>query len=223
VSSSPRTSWKSYALTALIALVAGGFAGRHAPAVSTAYASDILWAAPGVVAGDIQEQEQEIAPGAIPLKVGYIRSDVIMQVHPRVPELRTALEAQLRAWSDQQAELETRVTSLQNELRTGQLTPLTRRNKEAELSEALENLTTFQTDIWAQGGQAERKEAELMKPILDALDTAIRGIAEGERFDLIFDSSGGGLLFGHRSLDLTARVLEALGIDPPSSGGGGSD
>jgi len=219
VSSSPRTSWKSYALTALIALAAGGFAGRHAPTVPTAYASDILWAAPGVATGSLQEQE--IAPGAIPLKVGYIRSDIIMQIHPRVPELRTALEAQLRAWSEQQTALEEQVSTLQNELRTGQLTPLTRRNKEAELNQAVESLTTFQTEIWVQGGQAERKEAELMQPILDALDAAIRGIAEGERFDLIFDSSGGGLLFGHHSLDLTSRILEALGIDPPPSGGGG--
>jgi len=219
VSSSPRTSWKSYTLTALIALVAGGFAGRHAPAVSTAYASDILWAAPGVATGALQEQE--LAPGAIPLKVGYIRSDIIMQIHPRVPELRTALEAQLRAWSEQQTALEGQVTALQTELRTGQLTPLTRRNKEAELAQTMESLTTFQNEIWVQGGQAERKEAELMQPILDALDAAIRGIAEGERYDLIFDSSGGGLLFGHRSLDLTSRVLEALGIDPPPSGGGG--
>ncbi|MFC1559144.1 hypothetical protein ACFL39_00975 [Gemmatimonadota bacterium] len=51
--------------------------------------------------------------------------------------------------------------------------------------------------------------------MLTAVDAAITAIAEGERFDLIFDSSGGGLLFGHHTLDLTRRVLEALGINPP--------
>lgn len=221
MSSTSHSPWKTYTLTVLIALGVGGLAGRHAPTVQTAYASDILWAAPGVTAGAFQEQETDIPPGAKPLKVGFIRSDLIMQLHPRIPEIRTALEAQLREWTRQQQELEGRVATLQNELRTGQLTPITRRNKEAELAQAMEGLTTFQNEIWVQGGQAERKEAELMQPILTAVDEAIKGIAEGERFDLIFDSSGGGLLFGHRSLDLTRRVLELMGIDPPPAEGQG--
>ncbi|MFC1559434.1 hypothetical protein ACFL39_02475, partial [Gemmatimonadota bacterium] len=78
-----------YTITALIALVVGGLAGRHVPAVQTAYASDIIWAAPGITAASLQEQESEIAPGAKPLKVGFLRSDLIMQLHPRIPEIRT--------------------------------------------------------------------------------------------------------------------------------------
>ncbi|MFC1629448.1 OmpH family outer membrane protein [Gemmatimonadota bacterium] len=215
MSSTPHSPWKMYTITALIALVVGGFAGRHAPTVQTAYASDILWAAPGVTADALQEQEADIAPGAKPLKVGFLRSDLIMQLHPRIPEIRTALEAQLREWTRQQAELEGQVTTLQTDLRTGQLTPNTRRAKEAELAQAMEGLTTFQNEIWVTGGVAEQKETELMQPILAAIDVAITEIAEEEEFDLIFDSSGGGLLFGHRSLDLTRQVLESLGINPP--------
>ncbi len=215
MSSTPHSQWKMYTITALIALVAGGFAGRHAPTVQTAYASDVLWAAPGVTVKALQEQEADIEQGAKPLKVGFLRSDLIMQLHPRLPEIRTALEAQLREWTRQQQELEGQVATLQTELRTGQLTPNARRARETELAQAMEGLTTFQNEIWVTGGVAEQKEAELMQPILTAVDAAITAIAEGEQFDLIFDSSGGGLLFGHRSLDLTRQVLEALGINPP--------
>lgn len=202
-------------MTALIALGAGGIGGGHAAPLPTADASGLLWAVPGLDLRRIQ-QEPEIAPGAKPLKVGFVRSDLIMQLHPRVPEIRNALEAQLRQWQTQQQDMETRAQTLQNELRTAQLSPVSRRNKESELAKTLEDLTRFQTEMWTPGGQAEQKEQELMKPVIQAIDEVIKGIAEGERYDLIFDGSSGGMLFGHRDLDLTRMVLEGLGIEPPA-------
>jgi outer membrane protein len=215
VSNSTQAPWKVYVAAALIALGAGGLAGRHAPPLSQAGAAGLLWAAPGIDAGVWQQQEAGIPEGAKPLKVGFIRSDLILQLHPRVPELRSALEAQLRQWQQQQSELEGRAQTLQNELRTGQLSPIARRNKEAELAQTMEDLNTFQTEVWTPGGRAEQKEQELMKPIVDAIDEAIKTIAEGEFYDLIFDGSAGGLLFGHRELDLTRAVLQRMGIEPP--------
>lgn len=224
MSNSIHAPWKIYSVTALIALGAGGFAGRNAPPVPHASAAGIVWAAPGLNASKAQqEQEEGIAPGEKPLKIGFIRSDLIMQLHPRVPEIRSALEAQLLQWQQQQADLEARATTLQNELRTGQLTPIARRSKEAELAQTVEDLATFQTEMWSPGGRAEQKEQELMKPVIDGIDEAIRTIAEGESYDLIFDGSAGGLLFGHRDLDLTTAVLERMGINPPEPPPGQGD
>jgi len=205
--------WKVYGMAALIALCAGGMAGGGANPVPSARADSILWSSPALAG---QEEDQDIAPGARPLKVGFIRSELIMQLHPQVPEIRNAFERQVREWQRQQTDMQTRIETLQTELRTAQLTINGRRTREAELAQLLEDAQTFQAEVWAQGGRAEQKEAELMQPIFDAVDQVISTLAEGERYDLIFDGSAGGLLFGHLSLDLTRTVLEQLGIDPPA-------
>lgn len=210
----PNTApWKVYGMAALIALCAGGMAGRGADPVPSVRADSILWSSPALAG---QEQDQDIAPGARPLKVGFIRSELIMQLHPQVPEIRNAFERQVREWQRQQSDMQARIEALQTELRTQQLTINGRRSREAELAQLLEDAQAFQTEVWAQGGRAEQKEAEMMQPIFDAVDQVISTIAEEERYDLIFDGSAGGLLFGHLSLDLTRVVLEQLGIDPPA-------
>ena len=209
--------WKIYLMTALIALGAGGLAGRHVPPVSEARAEGVLWAAPGALE-TLQEQEEDpLAAPARMLKIGFINSQAVFDLHPRVPDLRSALEAQVRQWQQEQVDLEGRAQTLQNELRTAQLSPGQRRAKETELQNSLAELARYQTEVWQQGGLAEQKEQELMQPIIQAIDQAIRDIAEGSGFDLILDAGGGGLLFGHRSLDLTKPLMERMGIPIPET------
>jgi outer membrane protein len=209
--------WSVYAMSALIALGVGGVAGRHAPPPAVARAEGVRWVAPGVLARLQEPQAPAQVEGRRPVKLGFINSQAVLEQHPRVPELRQALEAQLRQWQQEQTDLGNRATALQNELRTGQFTPNQRRAKETELTGVLGDLNRYQTEIWGSGGEAERKEQELLQPVIEAIDAAIRDIAEGEGYDLIFDAGGygGGIIFGHQSLDLTRRVLDKLGIAPP--------
>ncbi|MFO7769115.1 MAG: OmpH family outer membrane protein, partial [bacterium] len=79
----------------------------------------------------------------------------------------------------------------------------------------------FQVEMWGQGDRAEQGEQELMKPVVDAMDAVIADLAEEEGYDMIFDAASSGMLFGHKDLDLTATVMERLGITPPEGGPGG--
>lgn len=216
MNSSTPSPWKVYATAAIIAAIAGGLVGSDALIVPMAMAESPLRSGPGALD---RQQEQEIDPVSAPprmLKIGFVNSQAIFDMHPRVPELRSALENQLRQWQQEQVDLQGRAQTLQNELRTAQLSPGQRRSKEAELQDVMSQVARYQTEIWSPGGRAEQKEKELMQPIIQAIDQTIREIAEGAGFDLILDAGSGGLLFGHRSLDLTRPVLERLGIPIPS-------
>jgi Skp family chaperone for outer membrane proteins len=162
-----------------------------------------------------QQEEGGTAPEQQSLKLGFIRSDIILSLHPGVPGIRTSLEEQLRAWQQQQDDMQARAEALQNELRTAQLSPVRRRTREEELQQTVDELARFQTQMWSQGGLAEQKEQELMQPVFDEIDAVIRDIAEGQGFHLIFDASAGGLLFGHIDMDLTRQAMDKLGIEPP--------
>jgi outer membrane protein len=167
---------------------------------------------------------QEVAgqePG-VP-KLGFVNSQYVFELHPQVPDIRRTFENQLEQWQRQQVEMEQRAEGLQNELRTAQLSPNQRRSKEAELRQLLEDLASFQTQLWSPGGRAETREQELMQPVIQAMDKVIQGIAEQEGYALIFDVTASGLLFGHQDLDLTRQVMLQLGITPsPPPGGGDS-
>lgn len=216
MSRSSNHSWQMYVITALIAITAGGIGGRVAPPVAGARAEGVLWAAPGYGIEMLARQEQDpVAETQQALKLGFIRSDVIMSRHPSVPGIRTSLEDQLMAWQRQQEDMQARAETLQNELRTAQLSPGRRRAKEEELQTTAEELAQFQTQMWSQGGIAEQKEQELMQPVFDEIDAVIRDIAEGQGFHMIFDASAGGLLFGHIDMDLTMEAMEKIGIELP--------
>ena len=217
VSRSSTHSWQIYVITALIALTAGGIGSRLTPPVASASAEGVLWAAPGYGIEMLARQQAADSTGQTTqaLKLGFIRSDIIMNQHPSVPGIRTSLEGQLLAWQRQQEDMQARAEALQNELRTAQLSPGRRRAKEEELQTTADELAQFQTQMWSQGGIAEQKEQELMQPVFDEIDAVIRDIAEGQGFHLIFDASAGGLLFGHIEMDLTLQAMEKIGIEPP--------
>ena len=214
MSKQPRT-WKIYLMSALIAGVVGGLAGRHVPPVPEAGA-DILYRAADVDEA-IQEPARAVTEG---LKLGFLNTQYIFNNHPQVPEIQQAFENQLMEWQRQQAELEERAQTLQTELRTAQLGLQERRRKEQELTQVMQDLQTFQVEMWGQGGRAEQKEQELMKPVVDAMDAVIADLAGQEDYDLIFDAASSGMLFGHKDLDLTSTVMERLGISPPEGGPG---
>ncbi len=217
MSRSSTLSWQMYAVTALIALTAGGIGGRLTPPVPRARAEGILWAAPGygIEMPARQEEGQPAQTQQVP-KLGFIRSDIILSMHPGVPGIRASIEEQLRAWQRQQEDMQARAEALQNELRTAQLSPVRRRTRQEELQQTIDELNQFQTQMWSSGGLAEQKEQELMQPIFDEIDAVIRDIAEGQGFHLIFDASAGGLLFGHLDMDLTRQAMDKLGIEPPA-------
>ena len=216
MSRSSNHSWQIYVITALIALTAGGIGGRLAPPVAQARAEGVLWAAPGYGIEMLAQQQEDLpVQTQQALKLGFIRSDVILSQHPSVPGIRTSLEDQLRAWQRQQEDMQARAEALQIELRTAQLSPVRRRSKEAELQQTADELAQFQTQVWSSGGVAEQKEQELMQPVFEEIDAVIRDIAEGQGYHLIFDASVGGLLFGHIDMDLTLQAMEKIGIEPP--------
>jgi outer membrane protein len=207
--------WRIYGLAALIAIACGTAAGRWGTSVPEVRADSILWASPRLDLNEIQQEEG--------LKIGFIRSDIILQLHPSVPDIRSSFEEQILAWQSQQQDLTARGETLQMELRTAQLSPVQRRSREEELQRVLEELAAFQTEMWSAGGRAEQKEQELMQPVFDEIDAVIRDIAEGSGYDLIFDASAGGLLFGHVDLDLTRIAMEKLGIEAPEPPPGQGD
>ncbi|MGD9976734.1 MAG: OmpH family outer membrane protein [Bacteroidales bacterium] len=85
-----------------------------------------------------------------------------------------------------------------------------REMKEKELSEMQQRAQEFQQTAEQD---YQRYQSEIMKPVIDKADAAIKKVAKGNSFTYIFDTSSGILLyFSEQSVDILPLVKKELGI-----------
>jgi len=87
---------------------------------------------------------------------------------------------------------------------------LTKQDKEQEIQDLQQRIATFQQS--AQDSY-QRKQGELLQPILKKLQNAIDEVAEDGKYIYIFDDSAGGtLLYANDSEDISKLVKKKLGL-----------
>lgn len=135
-----------------------------------------------------------------------------------------------------QAELQTHGTQLENSLKAKQqdlqakydaftkmpaTTPdAIKLDKQRELQTLDENLQKFQTE--AQNSM-QKKQGDLMTPILDKIQKNIEIVAKENGYTFIINPDLGGemtsiLLFADDKFDISDMVLKKMGITPPPAG-----
>ena len=71
-----------------------------------------------------------------------------------------------------------------------------------------QELDAFTSRIFGPGGEAERKNDALVKPLLEKINSAIEKVATEGNYDFIFNSAG--LAYAKKDYDITDKVLKAL-------------
>jgi outer membrane protein len=99
-------------------------------------------------------------------------------------------------------------TKLESEYNAGLLTPVQAQTRQAELQKQQESIQKFEQE--AQQQVAQRRD-ELLKPILERVDQAIKAVAVEMGYLMIFDTSSGVMLFANDLDDVTTVVKKKLG------------
>jgi len=144
-------------------------------------------------------------------KFGYIDSSELLSLMPEKKtaegELQTfakSLESQLGAM---QAEYQASVQDYQaNE---ASYTDLVTQDKISEITNLVTRIQSFQQN--AQNA-LQKKEQELLEPILAKARTAIEDIAKEGKFTYIFDSSMGSILYADENENVMPLVKKKLGL-----------
>jgi outer membrane protein len=151
--------------------------------------------------------------GAFAQKLGYINSLKILSEFKDAKEAQEKLQEMNQEWERQGRELQQQFQELNEQLESQSLLLSEERKKEKtqELQELAVKLQRYQQEIWGQNGEAAKKEAELMQPVYEKINAAIRLVGEKEKFDYIFDSVNANIVYASPSQpDLTDLVLEEL-------------
>ncbi len=145
-------------------------------------------------------------------KFGHINSQEILSAMPD----RDSAEAKIKKYAQS---LQEQIEQLQVEFnkkyqdylqKRSTFTDAIREMKEKELTDMQQRAQEYQ-QVAEQDYQ--RYQSEVMKPVIEKADAAIKKVAKANGFTYIFDTSSGVLLyFSEQSVDITPLVKKELGI-----------
>ena len=146
------------------------------------------------------------------LKMGYIDSNRIMSEYEEIRDAQAKLEKESRRLSIQYKVYTDRLDSLQQDyakkeiIMSDELKPI----KLGEIQQFAQSTQIFQQEKFGPEGELYRYQAQLMAPILEKIDAAVKRIGAERSYDYIIDAAGGALIYAIPAHDLTIDVLEQL-------------
>ncbi len=145
-------------------------------------------------------------------KFGHINSQELLSQMPESDSAQAKVENLQKTYETQYEEMQVELNNkyenyLQNR---DSYTDLIRQTKEAEITEMQQRIQQFES-IAAQELQTQRNE--LLRPIIEKANKAIKEVAEDNGFIYVFDiSQGNPIYFSEESVDILPLVKVKLGL-----------
>lgn len=149
------------------------------------------------------------------LKFGHIATSEIIPLMPEYTAAAAEMEKLQKTFEDEMKRMQEEFTRKYQELQTanadGNLPANILERRQKELADISDKSEQYQQDFMQQGQQ---KQTELMTPIMQKLDKAIKEVGAAEGFIYIFNISTSSIPYINesQSTDVTAKVKAKLGI-----------
>ena len=156
----------------------------------------------GLIAGSTNAQT---------IKIGIVNDEEIKTSYPAWQRAAQEFETERKAWDDEAQAMQVELQEMVNEYEKQKLilSEDKRAEKEATIRTKEESLRAFTSQIYGPGGTAERKQEQLMFPLLEAVNLAIQTVAETDGYDVIFTMQSG-IGYIKPAYDVTEKVINAL-------------
>lgn len=148
-----------------------------------------------------------------PSKYGHMNLGNVLSEMPATAQA----DKQLRIFADSLSQKDSLMTDafqaaylqLKKEYEEKSLTAVQVQQRQMELEKQRQAIQDFEK---AAQEQIEAKRGEMLKPIFDRIETAIKEVAKENGFLMIFDIGTGSMLFAAESIDITPLVKMKLGL-----------
>jgi outer membrane protein len=148
-------------------------------------------------------------------KFGYLSSAAILQEMPEVKQAEADLEVlrkQLQSKGETMLQdFQQKYMELERKNQQGEISPKQLEEQAQSLREEEAEIAQYEQDMQRQ---LMEKRDELLAPIIEEINTAIKQVAEEEGYSYIFDASPGTgiLLYADESTDVIDKVKMKLGM-----------
>lgn len=155
-------------------------------------------------------------------KFGYINSSELIMAMPERVEVENKLKAYREELNSQLETIAVEFNTKLEEYRKNEATysDLIKQTKEQELADLQDRLTEFNNVLMPQ--DLQKKQNELMSPILEKARNAINEVSQSQGFTMVFDMDAGAILYQDDKtvINIMPMIKEKLGIKdtptPPS-------
>jgi outer membrane protein len=146
------------------------------------------------------------------IKLGYVDGERIVQSFKGYKDAETQFEKQRDAWNQELDKRSRDLKAMEEDFKAQELMLSDAKKKEklTLLEERRRGLEKYYQEIFGPGGEAARKNEELLRPILDKVNVAIKAVGEQDKYTMIFDSANTGIAYAAPGVDLTEKVIERL-------------
>jgi len=146
-------------------------------------------------------------------KFGYINAQELIKSMPEVKEANANIETltkQLEKKSvDMKKAFQAKYQDLQLKQQKGEISPKQLETEAAVLEEEQKKIEEYDKTSYQK---IEEKNNQLLTPIINKVNEAIKAVAEENGYTYVFDYSVGMILYADESTDITNMVKTKLGI-----------
>jgi len=148
-------------------------------------------------------------------KFGYIDSQRIFTEYQEYQDAQAKFEKEVETWNMQAEQMKQEIDELIAELESQSLilSAEKKREKEQYLAAKQDTLNQFVNATFGPDGKAERRMAELSKPVRDKILVIVERIAIENNYGIILDAGTVNIAYAKKSLDLTDEVLAELAVE----------
>jgi outer membrane protein len=145
------------------------------------------------------------------MKIGFIDEQRIKQEFKDWQKAQDEFETEVKAWEQEAIAKQEALQEMEEEYQRQRLILSEEKKTEREtlIREKYSELDAYTKQIFGPGGQAERKEAQLLRPLYEKLMAAIEGVALENDYDVVFTSQSG-LGYIKPIYDVTDKVIDYL-------------
>jgi Skp family chaperone for outer membrane proteins len=149
---------------------------------------------------------------AAELKIAYVNSDRILEEYDEAKEAQNKLDIEARKLEGEYRQMLAKLDSLSQEYKRQQviMSEARRAEKEKEIETLQRSIQDFQVKKLGPEGEIYKKQAELVGPVLEKIKAIIEKVGKENKYDYIFDTVAGNILYAHPAHDLTDKVLYEL-------------
>jgi len=147
------------------------------------------------------------------LKIGYVRSDQIVQKYPDYKDVDNQLRSENEEWLVEAERMASDIVKKESEIEELRLilSSEEKQKRDDELTQARKDLQKFRQETWYdESSRYIRRRNELMEPVNARVNDAIWRVAQDKGLDVVFDTVSGNLVYVKPAYDLTELVLEEL-------------
>lgn len=147
--------------------------------------------------------------------IGYINTEKILAEIPAYVNAQAQLESLSKKYQQEIESGYAKIEAVYNNYQSQKayLSPQARQQKENEIISMEDSVKELQNRYFGQDGQMQKKSEELLSPIKEMVDLAVKKVALESKCFIVFDiASMQGVAYTDPAYDLSNEVIRHLGL-----------